>query len=94
MSEAIKDWKYLMAAVYATICIFDFIVVPIWIGLSRTQIELGLDPQLLVDLDPAVQIQMIKAMTFQHEPFTLKGAGLFHVAFGALLTGSAITGKK
>lgn len=94
MSKALKDWKYLMAGVYAAICIFDFIVVPIWIGLSRTQIELGLDPQLLVDLDPAVQIQMIKAMTFQHEPFTLKGAGLFHVAFGALLTGSAITGKK
>jgi len=45
-------------------------------------------------LEPAVQMKVIDAYTYQHEPFTLKGAGMFHLAFGALLTGSAIAGRK
>lgn len=86
-----EGWKAIMAIVYAIICIFDFIVVPSWIGFTRSSLDLGLGMQALATLDPTVQIKMIEAMTFQHEPFTLKGGGLFHLAFGALLTGSAIT---
>ena len=35
---------------------------------------------------------MIK-LTGQHQPFTLLGGGLFHLAFGAILTGSAFASK-
>jgi hypothetical protein len=80
-------WKILLAITYACICIFDFVVVPVWIGLNRPDIDLS----LLSGFDTSVQIAIISAMTFQHEPFTLMGSGLFHLAFGALLTGSAIT---
>jgi hypothetical protein len=48
----------------------------------------------LAEFDRAVQVQIIEAHTYQHEPFTLKGAGMFHLAFGALLTGSAIAGRR
>ena len=44
--------------------------------------------------DPMVQMEYLKKLVSQHEPFTLKGGGLFHLAFGALLTGSAIGNKK
>jgi hypothetical protein len=37
---------------------------------------------------------MVKPLTYQHEPFTLKGGGLFHLSFGALLTGSAVSRKR
>ncbi len=90
----IKDWRYILAIVYAVICIFDFIAVPIWIGFFRASANYSVYFSEVVELDPLVQIEMLKAMTFQHEPFTLKGAGLFHLAFGALLTGSAIREKK
>jgi hypothetical protein len=43
--------------------------------------------------DPIVQLRYLDKLVSQHEPFTLKGGGLFHLAFGALLTGSAF-GKK
>lgn len=43
------------------------------------------------DLDVTVQLQLIEAATQGYEPFTLRGSGLFHLAFGALLTGAAIT---
>jgi len=44
--------------------------------------------------DPMVQMEYLKKLVSQHEPFTLKGGGLFHLSFGALLTGSALGSKK
>jgi hypothetical protein len=40
--------------------------------------------------EPMVQMELMKKLTGQHNPFTLMGGGLFHLAFGAILTGSAI----
>ncbi len=83
-----------MAIIYAIICIFDFIVVPSYMGMvQKSQVDM-LDLTELVTLDPAVQIQLLKSLVVQHEPFTLRGAGMFHLAFGALLTGSAISKIK
>jgi hypothetical protein len=39
--------------------------------------------------EPMVQMELMKTLTSQHSPFTLMGGGLFHLAFGAILTGSA-----
>ena len=47
----------------------------------------------LID-DPLVQMEYLKKLVSQHEPFTLKGGGLFHLAFGALLTGSTIGNRS
>ena len=79
-----------MAVVYAVICIFDFIVVPSWIGMTRADVLAGFEMMTLTTLDPQVQIKLIDSLTYQHMPFTLQGGGLFHLAFGALLTGSAL----
>ena len=85
-----EGWKAFSGGVYLTICVFDFIIVPIWIGLNRPMLPI----EQVIKLEPAVQIKVIEAYTYQHEPFTLKGAGMFHLAFGALLTGSALAGRK
>jgi hypothetical protein len=85
-----EGWKAFSGGVYLVICVFDFIVVPVWIGLNRPELPV----EQLLKLEPAVQMKVIDAYTYQHEPFTLKGAGMFHLAFGALLTGSAIAGRK
>jgi len=39
--------------------------------------------------DPLIQLELKKKMTDQHSPFTSMGGGIFHLAFGAILTGSA-----
>jgi hypothetical protein len=45
--------------------------------------------------EPMVQMELMKKLTGQHSPFTLMGGGLFHLAFGAILTGSAVgMGRK
>ena len=79
-----------MAVVYAVICVFDFIIVPSWIGMTRADVLAGFEMMQLTTLDPQVQIKLIDSLTYQHMPFTLQGGGLFHLAFGALLTGSAL----
>tara|TARA_B110000495_G_C22737358_1_gene432470 strand:+ start:182 stop:511 length:330 start_codon:yes stop_codon:yes gene_type:complete len=87
-----EGWKLVMALVYAIICIFDFILVPVWIGGTRTTLDSELAS--FTNLDVQVQLALVKSVWAQHEPFTLMGGGMFHLAFGALLTGSAVTGKK
>lgn len=90
-----EGWKAVSGAVYLLICVFDFVLVPSWIGLTRIGDPLHmLDIEQLGQLAPAVQLEVVKSLSYQHEPFTLKGGGLFHLAFGALLTGSAIAGKR
>jgi len=86
------NWQKLAAYVYLCICVFDFVVVPIWFGIVRADMPMSVEQ--LLEFDVAVQIRMIEAFTFQHLPFTLQGGGLFHLAFGALLTGSTIFSHK
>lgn len=90
-----EGWKALSCCVYLVICLFDFVVVPSWVGMNRANfIETITQIDLWENADSIVKHELIKAITYHHEPFTLKGAGLFHLAFGALLTGSAIVGRK
>lgn len=88
----LDNWKPLAAMVYTFICLFDFVVVPAWIGLYRPSLhEVFVAIQDIKDLPPAVLLELAKAVTHQHSPFTLQFGGMFHIAFGALLTGAAIS---
>ena len=86
------NWQRLAAYTYLLICVYDFIVVPVWFGIVRN--DLGFELQDLLVFEPAVQLRILEAMTFQHDPFTLQNGGLFHLAFGALLTGTTIFNDK
>lgn len=88
-----EGWKAFLAIVYAVICTFDFVIVPSWIGVTRQFFDDPVTLENFISLDPSVQIRIIDSLNYQHDPFTLKGGGLFHLAFGALLTGSAIRGR-
>lgn len=90
-----EGWKVVLALVYATICIFDFIIVPGWIGLTRLSIdEMFAVIHTTKNLDVSVQHTIVEFLTYKHEPFTLGFGGMFHIAFGALLTGSALNKRR
>ena len=64
-----------------------------WWGLNRPSIEMFMTVVNSTS-EPMVQMELMKKLTGQHEPFTLLGGGLFHLAFGAILTGSAFANKE
>ena len=91
----IDYWRWTALITYLIICVYDFIVVPVWYGLSRVGLDVdGYMANLQLIDDPMVQMEYLKKLVSQHDPFTLKGGGLFHLAFGALLTGSTLGNKK
>lgn len=87
-----EGWKTVMALVYAIICLFDFIVAPVLWNINRRE---ALDMANIIAHDTStnaeIAVQMLTSLFREHVPYTLKGAGMFHLAFGALLTGSAIS---
>jgi hypothetical protein len=67
--------------VYVVICLFDFVVVPAFIGMTREPYS-SLIP-IVKDLAPEAQLMVLQRQAWQ--PLTLQGSGLIHVAFGAIL---------
>ncbi|MDE0954629.1 MAG: hypothetical protein OR994_08120 [Candidatus Poseidoniales archaeon] len=82
-------WKWSVLVIYLLICFYDFMFVPIWYGLNRPDVS---ELMALVNAtdEVMVQLELMSLRTAQHNPFTLMGGGLFHLAFGAILTGSAM----
>ena len=86
--KSTMTWRWTALIVYLLICFYDFMFVPIWYGINRPDISQFMDI-INSTTEPMVQMELMKKLTGQHEPFTLMGGGLFHLAFGAILTGSA-----
>ena len=70
-------------------------LVPIYYGIARMGLDLADYMSHLTAIeDPLVQMEYLKKLVSQHEPFTLKGGGLFHLSFGAILTASTLNKWK
>ena len=82
-------WRWTALIIYLLICFYDFLFVPIWYGLNRPDISAFIE---VINSTPEVLVQMelMKKLTGQHEPFTLMGGGLFPLTFLSILTASAI----
>jgi len=93
IERSTMTWRWAALSIYLLICFYDFMFVPIWYGLNRPDITALM---LVIDSteEVLVQMELMKTLTAQHNPFTLMGGGLFHLAFGAILTGSAVGMKK
>jgi hypothetical protein len=91
--RATMVWRGWALGFYLLICFYDFLFCPVWWGLNRPDISQFMDI-INATSEPMVQMELMKKLTGQHEPFTLLGGGLFHLAFGAILTGSAFASKE
>jgi len=88
IEKSTMHWRWTALIVYLLICFYDFLFVPIWYGLNRPDIS-ELMKIVNETSDTLVKLDLLKTLVSQHSPFTLMGGGLFHLAFGAILTGSA-----
>mgnify|MGYP003681351284 FL=1 len=83
-------WRWTALIVYVVICLFDFVIVPSYIGLTRPNPAEHVATLLEIE-DTMVRVEYLKVASQgvnRHEPFTLTNGGIFHISFGALLTGS------
>ncbi len=88
LERSMMRFRWAALGIYLLICFYDFMFVPIWYGLNRPDISEFM--KIINSTDEVlVQLELMKVRTGQHSPFTLMGGGLFHLAFGAILTGSA-----
>jgi hypothetical protein len=79
--------------VYLVICVFDFLVMPIvYTSIYRRQ-DLAYIVELTEKLQAPAQAAGLASMISSREwkPITLQEGAFFHLAFGAILTGAAIT---
>ena len=93
VERSTSRWRWTALIIYLLICFYDFLFVPIWYGLNRPDISQFMEI-INSTSEPMVQMELMKKLTGQHSPFTLMGGGLFHLAFGAILTGSALGSNK
>jgi hypothetical protein len=63
-----KKWRPMMAIMYMTVCVFDFIIFPIMFTVVQFW-----------------EVESVNDAFRQWQPLTLIGAGLFHMAMGAVL---------
>ena len=93
IEKSTMTWRWAALIVYLLICFYDFLYVPVWYGLNRPNIEQFME--IINSTEHVlVQMELMQKLTGQHSPFTLMGGGLFHLAFGAILTGSAVGMRK
>ena len=88
-----KTYKWTISIVYLMICVFDFVIVPIWFGLNRPEYQPFVEQLMTMYQNPMLQIEFMKKLTDPHSPYTLQMGGLFHIAFGAIITGNAFGSK-
>lgn len=87
----VKYWRPCAAWTYLAICIFDFVVMPVWH--LRSQGSINRIWELSMRLRPEDQLQAIVQLSKKTnwEPITLSDGSAFHLAFGAILGVAAYT---
>lgn len=83
-----KNWRPAAAVIYLVICLFDFILAPTWMFLTRETTDQLVRTLVDSHLDPSVQAILVTPRP-AWTPLTLQGAGMFHIAFGGILGVSA-----
>lgn len=89
-----KFWRPIAAYIYLAICIFDFMGMPIYIGLQNQQVNAEAFAEIRSLADKDVQMKALEQLDLGSKdwtPLTLQGGGLFHLAFGAILGVAAFT---
>lgn len=87
----VKYWRPAAAWVYLSICVFDFVAMPIYH--LRSQGDLDKIVEISMAMRPEDQLNALVQLTRRTpwQPLTLAESGLFHIAFGAILGVAAWT---
>jgi len=90
--EPWHNWRTMAGYVYLIICIFDFLVMPAIIQASNADTKEFIIELIKEQTDKEFVLDVTDRASDAHwQPVTLIGGGLFHLSFGAILTGAAVS---
>lgn len=88
-------WKTVAGYVYILVCLFDFVVMPMVVHASSVDSREIITEIMYEIEDRGFALGAAdKLQTKRWEPVTLVGAGVFHLSFGAILTGATLSKNK
>lgn len=87
----VKYWRPCAAWTYLAICVFDFVLMPIYT--ARTNLKLEQVIQVTRDLREEDRLTAITTLLKKNnwEPLTVAESGMLHLSFGAILGVAAWT---
>jgi len=91
-----RHWRNAAAVVYFIICLFDFVVMPAMVYYKDLDKIHAIEDLIDQDKytatnDKEYAIKIIDRITNeQWEPITLMNGGIFHISYGAILTGATL----
>lgn len=85
-----SNWRPAMALLYLFLCTLDYAIRPIVNEIGAKDYSLAETVEIIKDLNPTVQVQIIQNAS-SHEKWPPILTEFVHLAFGAILTGAAIT---
>ena len=88
-------WKTAAAYVYILICIFDFLIMPAYMVYNNRDFSEKVI-SIMDESNRKYALDIIDRLSLRNwEPVTVYGGGvIFHIAFGAILTGAAVTDRR
>lgn len=84
-------WRPVMAWIYMAICIFDFILMPLYTLRKTVSPEQAVEIALKMPEKDRAMVLQIYSKSFSYNPMTLGEGGFIHIAFGAILGVAAWT---
>ena len=86
------NWRSLAGYVYISICVFDFLIMPATMQANHEDIKEYVTELMYTHEDKKFVLEVVDRVNAgQWKPVTLVGGGLFHISFGAILTGAAVS---
>ncbi len=86
-----KYWRPAAAWIYLIICIFDFVLMPVYV--AKTNLKLEEVVRVAATFEGAEKIAALTILMKKNtwEPLTIMESGMFHLSFAAILGVAAYT---
>ena len=87
----VKYWRPAAAWIYLAICIFDFVLMPLYV--AKTNLKLEDVVKVASTFEGAEKLGALTLLMKKNtwEPLTVMESGMFHLSFGAILGVAAYT---
>ena len=85
------NWKVVVAFVYIMICVFDFLIMVVYVQIETHESKVMMRQMIKDGVSDELVIKLMDTTDRNWYPVTLAGGGLFHLAFGGILSGIGIT---